>query len=64
MSCLWASATDEGDQMGVIGGLSLLVVWLVVDVGAGEGDTSRIVAVVGVGVEEVNTGVVAAAINS
>jgi len=50
--------------MGVIGGLSLLVVWLVVDVGAGEGDTSRIVAVVGVGVEEVNTGVVAAAINS
>jgi hypothetical protein len=55
--------TNLANQMGVRGALGLDVVWLVVDIVAGEGYASRVVSVVGVRVKEVNPIVFAAVIN-
>jgi hypothetical protein len=52
------------DQVGIISGLGLLVVWLVEDVVAGEAHASGIVAGVRSGVKVVNPSVVTAAVDS
>jgi hypothetical protein len=62
--CLKVSSTDLADQVGIISGLGLLVVWLVEDVIAGEAHASGVVAGVGSGVKVVNPSVVAAAVDS
>ncbi len=64
LRCLWVvPTTNLANEVGVRGALGLDVVWLVVDVVAGEGYTSGVVSVVGVGVKVVNSIVFAAVID-